>query len=364
MKQHPTLARCAAGATAVLMAATIAPAGARTRNLHERLQTATRYIAMNQEDDGSISGGFSRLGTTADAVLAFAAESRGRRQVRRAIEWLEEHVDDANTLGLKAKVVMAAVAAGRDPRSFGGRDLVAEIEDAHTESGQYGGESDTEVGYHALAMLAVMSAREDPPVSASQWLRDAQCDDGGWQFDEPAGPNDDEHCFDATAESDFARSDTNTTAYAVMAFEGSPGPGPEHDPKPFFDSAVDDYKKGYVYDPHGKCTEETLGETFCYLTDANSTGLVLQALLGEVPAKEFVRRRDALMKLQYPRCGDTMGAFAFTWIYDPETERFHKDDPNVGATIAALQGARGYHLPPERGEFDQGPPPPRRPCRS
>ncbi|HYP23117.1 MAG TPA: hypothetical protein VEV43_06055, partial [Actinomycetota bacterium] len=315
--KHLTSRRWLAGATAALIAASIAPAHAGTRNLHERLQKATRYLAMNQEDDGSISGGFSRLGTTSDAILAFASEMRGKPQVRDAMGWLEEHVEDATTLGLKAKLVLAAVAVGRDPRSFGGRDLVQEIMDTHDpETGQYGGESDTEVGYHALAMLAVMAGREDPPESASRWLRDAQCDDGGWQFDEPAGPNDDEHCFDSTAENDFSRSDTNTTAYADMAFEGSPGPDPKVDPISFLRTARDDYKKGFVYDPHGKCTEETLGEQFCYLTDANSTGLVLQAMLGEVKAKEFVRYRDALMKLQYPRCGKWMGAFAFTWIYD------------------------------------------------
>lgn len=362
--KHPTLRRCVATATALLVAGSIAPAGARTRNLHERLQIATRYIAMNQEDDGSISGGFSRVGTTADAVLAFVSEDRGKRQIRRAIRWLEANVDDATTLGLKAKLVLAAVAAQYDPRSFGGRDLVREIQDAYDpETGQYGGESNTEVAYHALAMLAVMAGREDPPAAASRWLRDAQCDDGGWQFDEPAGPNDDEHCFDSTAESDFSRSDTNTTAYADMAFEGSPGPDPEHDILAFFESAIDEFKGGYVYDPSGKCTEETLGETFCYLTDANSTGLVLQAIAGEVPAKQFYPRRDALMKLQYPRCGRWMGAFAFTWVYDPETERFRKDDPNVGATIAALLGARGARLPLELDRVTE-PPPNRRPCRS
>lgn len=361
--KHRTSRRCLAGAAAALIAVSIAPASARTRNLDERLDAATRYIAMNQEDDGSIGGGFSRVGTTADAVLAFVTEDRGARQIRRSISWLRDNLDGASTLGLKSKVVLALVAAQRDPTSFGGRDLVQEIKDTQTESGQYGGESDTEVGYHAFAMLAVMAAGEDPPASASQWLRDAQCDDGGWQFDEPAGENDDEHCFDSTAESDFSRSDTNTTAYADMAFEGAPGPDPKVDPLEFFETAIDEYKGGYVYDPSGKCTEETLGETFCYLTDANSTGLVLQAIAGEVPAKEFYPRRDALMKLQYPRCGEWMGAFGFTWVYDPETERFRKDDPNVGATIAAIQGARGVPLPIMLDRVTQ-PPPPRRSCRS
>lgn len=359
--KHRTLRRCLAGATAVLFVAASAPA---TAGIAARLRAATRYLAMNQEDDGSISGGFSRVGTTADAVLAFVAEGRGERQVRRAIAWLRDNVEDANTLGLKAKVVMAVSATRRDPTSFGGRDLVQEIKDTLTESGQYGGESDTEVGYHVLAMLAIATAGDEPvPESAVQWLLDAQCGDGGWQFDEPATEDDDEHCFDSTAENDFSRSDTNTTAYAVMALRAAGDPEPRHDPLSFFESAVDPYKKGYVYDPSNKCTEETLGETFCYLTDANSTGLALQALKWQIPGDEWRARRVALFKLQYPRCGEWMGAFAFTWLYDGETGRFAKDDPNVGATAAAIPGARGMPLPPNR-VMVADPPPQRRPCRS
>lgn len=360
--KHRALRRCVAGATAALIVGTLAPPA--PAGIGARLRAATRYLAMNQDEDGSISGGFSRIGTTADAILAFVAEGRGERQVRRAIAWLRANLDDATTLGLKSKVVMAVQATRRDPRSFGGRDLVQEIKDTLTDSGQYGGESDTEVGYHALAMLAIATADgEGVPASAAQWLVDAQCSDGGWQFDEPATENDDEHCFDSTAESDFSRSDTNTTAYAFMALRHSPGPDPKHDPLAFFESAVDTYKHGYVYDPSGKCTEETLGETFCYLTDANSTGLALQALKWEIPREEWRARRQALLKLQYPRCGEWMGAFAFTWLYDEETGRFAKDDPNVGATAAAIPGARGMPLPPNQVTVVD-PPPQRRPCRS
>lgn len=359
--KHPTLGRCVAGATAALVAASIAPAVAAPRVV-ERVRVATRYLAMNQQDDGSISGGFSRFGTTADAVLAFVAAQRGQRQINRSVAWLEANVDGAATLGLKAKAVLAAVAANEDPRSFGGRDLVQEIQDTKTDEGHYGGESDTEVAYHALAMLALAAAGADVSAEASQWLRDAQCDDGGWQFDEPATASDDEHCFDSSAENDFSRSDTNTTAYAVMALDAAPGPGPAHDPAAFFASARDEYKKGWVYDPSGKCTEETLGKEFCYLTDANSTALVLQAHR-DLALEEVRSGRAALMRLQYPRCGKTMGAFAFTWLYDPDAERFRKDDPNVGATVAAVQGAVRFPLPPEHPEVTKNPPN-RRPCRS
>jgi hypothetical protein len=356
--QHRTLRRCAATAIALALGASAAPALA-APSRRARAAAATRYIAGNQTESGAISGGFSQLGTTADAVSAFVAARRGERQIERAVGWLRENVNEASTLGLKAKLVLALVAAGKNPRSFGGRDLVQDIEETQTDSGQYGGESDTEVGYHALAMVALAAAGEAPPASASQWLRDAQCGDGGWQFDEPSSESDDEHCFDSTAENDFARSDTNTTAHAVMALTAAPGPDAAHDPFDFFRTARDRYKKGWVYEPHGKCTEATLGKEFCYLTDANSSALVILAYVAAGRDLPEAGER-ALTRLQYPLCGKNMGAFAFSWDYDAERERFRKQDPNVGATVAAVPALKRFPLG-SSAEVTK-PPPPRRPC--
>jgi hypothetical protein len=356
---HRTLRRCAAVLVAAAVAVPLDPALA-APSRRARAAAATRYIAGAQTETGAISGGFSQMGTTADAVSAFVAARRGERQVRRALRWLRENLNEASTLGLKAKLTLAVVAAGKDPRDFGGHDLVAEIAETQSESGQYGGESDTEVGYHALAMVALSAAGESPPPSASRWLVEAQCADGGWQFDEPASEADDEHCFDAAAENDFARSDTNTTAHAVMALAGAPGEDAAHDPFEFFRTARDDYRNGWVYEPHGKCTEETLGNEFCYLTDANSTALVILAYTAagrEVP--EGGAR--ALARLQYPLCGPNMGAFAFSWDYDAERERFEKQDPNVGATVGAVPGLMRFPLG-SSAEVTK-PPPPRRPCK-
>ncbi|MFN2587984.1 MAG: hypothetical protein ABR613_07700 [Actinomycetota bacterium] len=357
--QHRTYGRCAAAAAAVALAASVAPAAA-APTPRERAAAATRHIADHQAESGAITGGFSRLGTTADAVIAFVAARRGERQIDRALRWLRRNVEGASTLGLKAKLVLALISAGEDPRSFAGRDLVQEIADAHTESGQYGGESDTEVGYHALAMVALNAAGEGPPESASQWLADAQCGDGGWQFDEPSSGNDDEHCFDATAENDFARSDTNTTAYAVMALQGAEGPDAPNDPFAFFESARDEYKDGWVYEPHGKCTEETLGKEFCFLTDANSSALVIMAY--SATGADVPRAGDrALTALQYRLCGENMGAFAFSWTYDAEADRFRKNGPSVGATVAAVPAIVRWPLGPGSGLVTK-PPPRRRPC--
>lgn len=355
------LGRCAAVTVVAALALSAAPAGAAPGRT-ARARAATRYVAANQAGHGSVTGGFSKMGTTADAVAAWVAARRGPRQIRRAVGWLEANVDDATTVGLKAKVLLAAVAAGKDPRTFAGHhDLVQEVEDTQTEEGQYGGESDTEVAYHALAMIALEAAGENVPPEAVTWLNDAQCGDGGWQFDEPSSDADDEHCFDSAAENDFARSDTNTTAYAVMALAAAGGQRPPADPFAFFEEARDLYRKGWVYEPHGKCDEQSLGKEFCYLTDANSTSLVIQAHVAD--GRAIPRGGDrGLAKLQYRLCGKRSGAFAFSWTYDPETGRFRKDAANVGATTAAIPALVHQALPvPEREVTKR--PPRRRACR-
>ena len=51
------------------------------------------------------------------------------------------------------------------------------------------------------------------------WLLAAQCPDGGWAYDLPYGPGDDDHCFDGTG-TDFFTSDSNATSLMVQALAG------------------------------------------------------------------------------------------------------------------------------------------------
>jgi hypothetical protein len=348
--KHPRLARALAAAVGVALVAPAVPVGAQPSS-RERARAATRYLANAQEDDGSIAL-FSELGDTADAVAVMALTKRGPRQIDRAIRYLRSHLDEADTIGLVAKVVMAVVSSGRDPRDFGGRDLVAELRASQTAEGQFGGESDAEVYYHSLAVLALSAAGEEPPAESATWLLAARCGDGGWQFDEPSSEADDEHCRES--EDDFAGSDTNTSSYAVQALRVVPGPEALEDTVEFLRSAQDPVKNGFVYDPTQKCTEETVGSG-CYLTDSNSTSLVMQALLAleeQIPVA-VVR---ALYRLQYPLCGPNGAGVAFTWDYDPDTERFSRQPPNVGSTIAAIPAMLAHVYPLPAREATKPPP--------
>lgn len=310
----------------------------------ERARAAAGYLASQQcrgadepkdlkercdgkRDRGAIFG-FSPLGSTADAVVSLVGAKTGKRVISRAIDYLRNKTEKGKVSGdpdpgLRGKVVMAVVASGRNPRTFGDHDLVGEILDLEQPDGRYG--AGTEVFSHATLMLALVAAGETPSVNAIQWLVDAQCGDGGWQFDEPPGPADDEHCFDQTQEQDFITTDSNTTSLAVQALNAV-GRQLAGDPFAFFET-VRDPGQGWGF---------TQGFTE---TDTNSTALVIQAYAAEdmsLPAGAM----SALKELQYPLCKKNHAAFAFT-----HDENGKRTGPDVGATIAGILGLLKLPLP-------------------
>lgn len=277
------------------------------------------YIASRQKANGSIPA-FSPVGSTADAVLAAVAVGKGRGVVKDALGFLSRQVEagKVSTVGLQAKVVLAVSASGRDPRAFGGTNLVAAIRTT-ISGGRFGTAA---VFDDALATLALMSAGLKPSIAVTDWLRTAQCPDGGWAYDEPYNAStDDASCYDGTP-GDFFTSDSNTTSYVVQALEAAKRGTFEADPFAYFDTVRDAKKGGWSYS----------GSFIA--TDANSTALVLQAYAaaGEpVPSGG----RTALRALQYPTCG------AWAYTYDGGA----RGVPDVGATIGAIPGLLLQPLP-------------------
>lgn len=290
-------------------------------SISKRARTAARYVSSQQEADGSIVT-FSVVGSTADAVMSFVAVDRGKGAIQEAISFLRGEVKsgEVSTVGVASKVLMAAYAAGKDSTDFGNHDLVAQIQTAEQPDGRFG---DTEFSYvydQALALLALEAAGIDPSAEAVAWLEEAQCGDGGWQFDQPSGPNDDEECFDSTVETDFATSDSNTTALAIQALEVSEGSeGVVDGAFGYLDALRDPKHNGWGY----TATFPT--------TDANSTSLVIQAYAAAERAKPQ-GSMGALISLQHRLCGKNGGAFAFTF------DGGKKTPPDAGATIAGMVG--------------------------
>lgn len=319
----------ALGAIAALIIS-IGPAEA-APTLRRRARIASSYLAGQQNADGSFPG-FSPLGSTADAVTSLVAVRRSPSSIEAALDYLESHVAEAETLGQKAKLVLAAVAGGRDPRDFGGQDLVQPLLDSEQDSGQYGAPTpddpfDGEVTDHTLVMLALAAAPDaDPSSNSIRWLLLAQCKDGGWQHTGPQADDENGHCFTGNAEEDFFRSDTNTTSLAVQAIAAHPEATAPYANSPFrfFRKIRDPRKNGWGYSWDVR------------LTDTNSTALVIQAYVAHGKALPEGAMK-ALKSLQYKLCGSpsSSGAFAYTWEAR-DGGGYRKTAPDPGATIAAI----------------------------
>jgi hypothetical protein len=268
------------------------------------LQAAIAWLQAQQQADGGFSNGYvpgSDPATTADAVLAIVAAgedplgwtgggSSPMDFLRSAV--LSGAVEGP---GAFAKVSLAAVAAGEDPRDFGGVDLIARILGGFSsETGLFGsGPYDS-----ALAIQALAAAGEPVPERAIAGLLSTRLADGTYSFNGDQTPG---------------AGDSNTTAMVALALVAGDA-REEIAPSLAYFRSVQNEDGGWTYQKPSAFGEQT---------DANSTALVLQALVaaGEDLAgwKDPAQR---LLALQLPS-----GAFIFT-----------ADNPseNLLATVQAL----------------------------
>lgn len=102
------------------------------------------------------------------------------------ISYLRSEVDRLRSVGDLERTILALSAAGVDPRSFAGEDLVANLRARRDRDGSVDGQ----VNLTAFYMLAMRSAGADPGSlkRSAEWLRDAQNADGGWGI-QPRAPS-------------------------------------------------------------------------------------------------------------------------------------------------------------------------------
>ena len=283
---------------------------------------ALEYLKSQQNADGGFGSGFSpdsAVGSTADAMLAIlsvggdlAAFDQGGNT---PLTYLAANAASVVTGGDLAKLIMAATAAGENPRRLGGVDSVAKLEAMIGADGKIGGATDTFVG-HTLAVLALASAGRPIPAAAVDTIKAAQQDSGSWAWDgstETAG-------------------DTNTTAFAVQALIAA-GEAADSDE---IAAALAYYKE--IHNDDGGWPYQNPSE-YGIATDANSTAVVVQALVaaGQDPAgAEWTSGEGNTPLVALEALQNESGAFRWQDAVA---------DDNLLATVQALPAVAGKAFP-------------------
>jgi hypothetical protein len=274
---------------------------------------------------------FPDLGNQVLAVANLAALDKGNATAAARIGHLATHMEDyvdegaGDRPGALARVIMAAVAAGEDPRDFGGSDLVARLEATIQPNGLFGSQYPNFDGAFrqglALAALSIVTPRpasitpgpgqtiDDLPVVS--WLQDQQCDDGSWLMYRATTPG---PCIENPAMWTFK--DSNGSALAILGLEAV-GADADVDPLIWL-TAVRGDDGGWGTSPAGPSTE----------SDANSTGLVLAAIEA-TGATPDAAAYAALRNLQLGASAPAADRGGFQWMLSVP-------GPNRLATLDAM----------------------------
>ena len=283
---------------------------------------ALDYLQSQQNADGGFGSGFSpdsTVGSTADAALAIVAVGGDLASFDQGgntpLTYLATNAASAATSGDLAKLILAAVAAGENPRQLSGLDSVAKLEGTVGADGRIGTETDTFVG-HALAILALKSAQRPIPAVAVEYTKSAQQEDGSW-------------AWDGSAETP---GDTNSTAFAVQALLAA-GEATGSDA---VSRALAYYKA--IQNDDGGWPYQNPSE-YGTATDANSTAVTIQAILavGQDPASaDWTTEADNTPVAALAALQNESGAFAW---------QAAMPDDNLLATIQALPALAGKAFP-------------------
>jgi prenyltransferase beta subunit len=171
---------------------------------------AIRFLASQQQADGSVPG-FSTYDGTEFYVSGAAAAGYDPNQLRNgsgptAIDYLKSQAVLATADGGNAgRLLIAAMAAKQSVTNFGGVNLVAKVNSFYA-AGFYQVAS---AQGQALAILGLKAAGQPVPQAAINALKNAQDSDGGWDYQLVKD--------DPNAATNFDSSDTNSTAFVLMA---------------------------------------------------------------------------------------------------------------------------------------------------
>jgi Putative Ig domain len=338
---------CTVAAAPASASGAVTPSGA-LPSLPEVLpaQQGARWLASQLTSSGyipSTTPGQPDLAATANTVLALASAGVDPTGVHTALAYLGSHVDAYVTVGGKdgpgqlALLILDAHAAGGNPRSFGGTDLVSRLLATERRSGAsaglFGVQSATFDGAYrqglSLAALAGAGVTSGSQVTAAaRWLEKQQCPDGGWTSlitaSNPCNGN----------PAAFAGPDTNSTALAVEGLSAIGVLGSTRAAAAWhFIVNAEDADGGWGYDPNTASTPGT--------TDPDSTALVVQAILAlaQSPSAATLVKGAANPLSTLRSFQLTSGAGSGAFFYPGSTT------PNLIATYQAVPAMADVKIP-------------------
>lgn len=167
--------------------------------------SAMAWLKVQQNSDGGFGSPESTIGATADVLLAVASTGdNGIAWVadgNTPLDYLKANGSSITKAGDTAKVILATIASGQDPRTSAGLDLVAKLEGMVGSDGRIGGDNDF-VNEHSYALIALSSAKRPIPTQAIDYLMRSQIADGTWSWNGDAA---------------VGSGDNNTAAIVVVA---------------------------------------------------------------------------------------------------------------------------------------------------
>ncbi len=295
-------------------------------------RSAAAWLAHRVNAQGFVANpdGGPNLGSTSQTAAALSATGLYRGTVDAVETWLSANAgtvagpSGSKDPGTLANLILGAVASGRDPRSFGGYDLVAVLRSTERttgpDAGLFGATDPTYDGAfrQGLSLWALHVAGEPADTAATGWLQGQQCADGGWT---PYRADTGQPC-PAADSPNYDGPDTNSTALALLGLRGQ-GVTPTADAVAYL---------GSVRTASGGWAFRALASD---APDANSTGLVLQSLLATNGPDQAGLR--ALLGFQVG-CGSSIADDRGGVAFQPSNGSLV---PDVMATIQALPAIAG-----------------------
>jgi len=188
----------APAAVAALLAALVVPvvgSAPQATAASSAKSKALKYIKRAQNPDGGFGGAPGQSSSslyTGWVTLGIAAAGENPRDVRRGkstpISYARKHLPSASDVGELERTILVLRAAGASPRSFGRRDLVAQLTALRKSDASW----DHLVDHTAFGILALRAGGASPSQlrGSALWLERQQNADGGFGFGQKGGASD------------------------------------------------------------------------------------------------------------------------------------------------------------------------------